>query len=222
MPSTHSGGLGHERMLHGSRLRNRNLQHNKRDKSKITATLIVPNTGSKALERVEGRKARQGYDGSGAEKGYVGRRDRYSDTKELSTRKGVDDDVQETVVAVMTTEEGVRLTLTRDGQVSLWEEGDPPRLVSVSSLSLPELCRGMVPCVVQKKKDRGRNADEMTVRWGPKESPLAILEVSGHHVKGNHGWSEVRFEVVVVLLVSVIQDRVGGGGKTRFQVNTVK
>jgi hypothetical protein len=134
----------------------------------------------------------------------------------------VDDDVQETVVAVMTTEEGVRLTLTRDGQVSLWEEGDPPRLVSVSSLSLPELCRGMVPCVVQKKKDRGRNADEMTVRWGPKESPLAILEVSGHHVKGNHGWSEVRFEVVVVLLVSVIQDRVGGGGKTRFQVNTVK
>jgi hypothetical protein len=48
----------------------------------------------------------------------------------------------------------------------------------------------MVPCVVQKKKDRGRNADEMTVRWGPKESPLAILEVSGHHVKGNHGWSE--------------------------------
>jgi len=191
-------------MLRGGKIRNRNVQYNKRDKSKITATLIVPNTGSKALERVEGRKARQGYDGSGARKGNLGRRDRYSETKELTTTREVDDDAREAVVAAMTTEEGVRLTLTSDGQVSLWEEGGPPRLVSVSSLSLPELCRGMIPCVVQRKKDRGRNADEMTVRWGPKESPLAILEVSGHHVKGNHGWSEVRFFWTVVLCLLLV------------------
>ena len=94
-------------------------------------------------------------------------------TKTKTTTKATNADV---VVATMVTEEGVRLTVTKGGQVTLWEEGDAPRRMSVSDLSLPDICKDMMPSVVVARKnkgigDGGECGDEMVVRWGPKKPP---------------------------------------------------
>lgn len=163
-------------------------QRNVRRRTSINAALIVPNTTGL------GRAQRKQMGGR-----YGGATKRSESTKDTPDKGKfphdtlIEDREADCVIATMKTVEGVRLTVTKRGDLTLWEEGDVPRQVSVSTLSLPEICKGMLPCVLFKKQEKGEYADEMEIRWGPKESPLAVLEVVGHHVIGHgHDWSEVR------------------------------
>eukprot|EP00889_Picochlorum_renovo_P003452 jgi/Picre1/30482/NNA_005846.t1 len=108
-------------------------------------------------------------------------------------------DLSETVfenatIFSMKTEEGVRLTMTQQGQLTLWDEDlshssrGVARLVSEASLVLPDVCAGVLPSIITKKdcgsntiSAKGKDVEEVLVRWGPKESPYALLHVIAHH-----------------------------------------
>ena len=95
------------------------------------------------------------------------------------------------------TEEGARLTMTQQGHLTLWDEDlnhssrGVARLMSEASLVLPDVCAGMLPSIITKK-ECGSDAflgreEEVLVRWGPKESPYALLHVIAHH-RDEEGW----------------------------------
>jgi myogenesis-regulating glycosidase len=97
-----------------------------------------------------------------------------------------DETVTEVLVTVRDIGEGVSLRVDRRGVVTFFEKNS---VISEGLVNLPDVCLGMTPSVVKKKSGDGA-AEEALLRWGPKESPLALLHIHSHGTHEVHKWTQ--------------------------------
>lgn len=94
--------------------------------------------------------------------------------------------VDDVLVHVRDIREGVSLQVNREGHVTFY---DKKGVISEGLVNLPDVCLRMTPSIVKKKSADGM-AEEALLRWGPKESPLALLHIHSHGTSEDAGWTE--------------------------------
>lgn len=150
------------------RIRLRPQNDKKVVRSLISAILAVPNAGTSTLLSDISSQPR-----------FL-EADAHADAGTLQDKSTASINTSQAVILSVDTAEGVRLALSRTGDIALWESSSglgTGRLVAQASLHLPPNCYGKQPNVLKQTKSNGRLVDAI-LAWGDASSPDAELHIT--------------------------------------------